>query len=207
VDSVSQSKHMLWTHLFAIWSAYWRYLANMTEPFMSVGDAAFLSNYFDHLFWLLLLAFSASVICILYRTLRRYINTVLLLLLLLVVRQEERLACKKLSDEVLAWLSVWSKVQMICMWSSWCYCHLNVSCFVRIQNGVTFLVPAYTGCPVKKAVKQVSIIACHSFVRTLYRPCSVLSYQHRRLLYQHILTFALWLFSPRFHTMLMMSIV
>jgi len=26
-------------------------------------------------------------------------------------------ACKKLSDEVLAWLSVWSEVQMICMWS------------------------------------------------------------------------------------------
>jgi len=32
--------------------------------------------------------------------------------------QEEHLACKKLSDEVLAWLSVWSEVQMICIWSS-----------------------------------------------------------------------------------------
>jgi len=30
---------------------------------------------------------------------------------------------KKLSDEVLAWLSVWSVVQMICIWSSWCHCH------------------------------------------------------------------------------------
>jgi len=29
-------------------------------------------------------------------------------------RQKEHLACKKLSDEVLAWLSVWSEVQMIC---------------------------------------------------------------------------------------------
>jgi len=27
-------------------------------------------------------------------------------------------ACKKLSDEVLAWLFVWSEVQMICIWSS-----------------------------------------------------------------------------------------
>jgi len=27
--------------------------------------------------------------------------------------QEERLACKKLTDEVMAWLSVWSDVQMI----------------------------------------------------------------------------------------------
>jgi len=27
--------------------------------------------------------------------------------------QEELLACKKLSDKVMAWLSVWSKAQMI----------------------------------------------------------------------------------------------
>jgi len=30
-----------------------------------------------------------------------------------------RPACKKLSDEVMmVWLSVWSEVQMICIWSS-----------------------------------------------------------------------------------------
>jgi len=34
-------------------------------------------------------------------------------LTLLVGHQEEHSACKKLSDEVLAWLSVWSEVQMI----------------------------------------------------------------------------------------------
>jgi len=39
-------------------------------------------------------------------------------LTLLVGRQEEHLACKKLGDEVLAWLSVWSEIQMICIWSS-----------------------------------------------------------------------------------------
>jgi len=33
----------------------------------------------------------------------------------LVEHQEEHPACKKSSDEVLAWLSVWSKMQMICM--------------------------------------------------------------------------------------------
>ena len=32
--------------------------------------------------------------------------------------QEEHLSCKKLNDEVLAWLPVWSEVQRICMWSS-----------------------------------------------------------------------------------------
>jgi len=39
-------------------------------------------------------------------------------LTLLVGHQEEHPACKKLSDEVLAWLSVWSEVQIVCIWSS-----------------------------------------------------------------------------------------
>ena len=38
-------------------------------------------------------------------------------LTLLVGRQEEHPACKKLSGVVLAWLSVWSEVQ-ICIWPS-----------------------------------------------------------------------------------------
>ena len=38
-------------------------------------------------------------------------------LMLLVGRQEGHLACKKLSGGVLAWLSVWSKVQT-CIWPS-----------------------------------------------------------------------------------------
>ena len=43
-------------------------------------------------------------------------------LTLLVRRQLGHPACKKLSGEVLAWLSVWSKVQT-CIWPSWCHCH------------------------------------------------------------------------------------
>ena len=43
--------------------------------------------------------------------------------MLLVGRQEGHPACKKLSGGVLAWLSVWSKVQT-CIWPSWCHCHL-----------------------------------------------------------------------------------
>ena len=38
-------------------------------------------------------------------------------LTLLVGRQEGHPACKKQSDEVLAWLSVWSEVQT-CIWPS-----------------------------------------------------------------------------------------
>jgi len=36
-------------------------------------------------------------------------------LTLMVGHREEYLACKKLSDEVLVWLSVWGKMQMICI--------------------------------------------------------------------------------------------
>ena len=43
-------------------------------------------------------------------------------LMLLVGWQEVHPACKKLSGGVLAWLSVWSKVQT-CIWPSWCHCH------------------------------------------------------------------------------------
>ena len=43
-------------------------------------------------------------------------------LTLLVGQQEGLPACKKLSDGVLAWLSVWSKVQT-CIRPSWCHCH------------------------------------------------------------------------------------
>ena len=52
--------------------------------------------------------------------------------------QEEHPACKKLYDEMLAWLSVWSEVQMTCIWSSWCHCHPIISCFIKIQHGLPF---------------------------------------------------------------------
>ena len=59
-------------------------------------------------------------------------------LTLLVGRQEEHPARKKLSHGVLAWLSVWNVVQMICIRSSWCHCHPIISCFSKIQNGLPF---------------------------------------------------------------------
>jgi len=86
-------------------------------------------------------------------------------LTLLIGCQEEHPAFKQLSDEVLAWFSVWSEVMMFCIWSSWCHCHPAVSCFIKIQNGLTFLVPAYPDCPGKEAVKRVSdVSSCISAV-------------------------------------------
>jgi len=98
----------------------------------------------------------------------------------LVGRQEEHLACRKLSDEVLVWfiiiiikgiyiaqvrkghkcaratnvLSVWSEVQIVCIWSSWCHCipkpyHLNPDWFYLSGKG-------FPGYPGKEAIKQVN---------------------------------------------------
>jgi len=67
------------------------------------------------------------------------------------------MACKKLSDKVWPRLSVWSEVQMICIWSSWCHCHPIMSCFIKIKIGLTFLVLSYPGCPDMYAVKWVSV--------------------------------------------------
>ena len=58
-------------------------------------------------------------------------------LTLLVGHQEEHPASKKLSDGVLAWLSVWSVVQMICI-SSRCHCHPIISWCWRYTNSVFF---------------------------------------------------------------------
>jgi len=81
-------------------------------------------------------------------------------LTLLVGHREEHPACKKLSNEVLAWLLAWNKVQIICMWSSWRHCHPVISCFINIQIGLTFLVPVYPGCPGKEAVSCLSVYWC-----------------------------------------------
>jgi len=58
--------------------------------------------------------------------------------MMLVGWQEGHLACKKLSGEVLAWLSVWGEEQMICIWSSWCHCIPIISSSSKIQNGLAF---------------------------------------------------------------------
>jgi len=42
---------------------------------------------------------------------------------------------------------------MICTWSSWCHCHPIIFWFIKIQTGLTFLVPSHPGCPGKEAVK------------------------------------------------------
>jgi len=89
-------------------------------------------------------------------------------LTLLVGWQEEHLACKKLSTAVLAWLSVWNEVQMICTWSSWCHWHPIISCFIKIHNGLPFWCPVnrggYAGCLEKRPLNGMSVFDCTNCV-------------------------------------------
>jgi len=48
----------------------------------------------------------------------------------------------------------WSDVQMIYTRSSWCHCQLIISCFIKIQIGLAFQVPAYPGCPGKRLLNR-----------------------------------------------------
>jgi len=70
----------------------------------------------------------------------------------------------------------WSEVQMICIWSSWCYCHPIVSCFIKIKIGLTFLALAYPGCRGIEAVKQLSLClngnSSSSYMKGKVRSCS-----------------------------------
>jgi len=78
-------------------------------------------------------------------------------LTLLVGLQEGHPACKKLSGEVLGWLSVWSEVQSRLACAQLMPLPLTVSCFSKIQIGFTFLVPVHPGSPGHRAVKRVCV--------------------------------------------------
>jgi len=76
-------------------------------------------------------------------------------LTLLVGRQEGHPAGKQLSSGVLAWLSVWSEVDL--PMAQLMPLPLTISCSSKIQIGFTFLVLAHPGSPGKRAVKWVCV--------------------------------------------------
>jgi len=63
---------------------------------------------------------------------------------------------------LLMWLAIWNEVQMICICASWCQCLPIISCWNKIQTGLTFLALAYPGCSWKEAVKWVSLCLWHN---------------------------------------------
>jgi len=63
---------------------------------------------------------------------------------------------KKLTDEVLVWLSVWGEVQIVCK----CPADATAipktpSSLASFKSRLVFLIPAYPGCPGKETVKRV----------------------------------------------------
>jgi len=66
--------------------------------------------------------------------------------MLLVGQQEGHPACKKLSGDLLAWLSGLERDADLHM-AQLMPLPLTVSCFSKIQIGFTFLVPAHLGIP------------------------------------------------------------
>ena len=84
---------------------------------------------------------------------------------------------------MLAWLSVWSEVQMTCIWFSWFH-HLLLQ-----QNPEWFilLVPAYPGCTGKKAIKHLCVYVFTSLLAHVISICLCcwwLTEFQKRVLYQ-----------------------
>jgi len=104
----------------------------------------------------LCLAFLISGLCALYYCITVTCTT-FRASMLLVGCQEEHLVCKKIE-----W---WDAGVVICLeWGAYDLHMIQLmplsphhSCFIKIQIGLTFLVPAYQRCPRKEAINQVSV--------------------------------------------------
>ena len=83
-------------------------------------------------------------------------------LTLLVGRQEGHPACKKLwwGAGMVIWLERGADLHTAQLMPL----PLTVSCFSKIQNGFTFLVPAAPVCPGPRAVKWVCVCVCKMFL-------------------------------------------
>ena len=73
-------------------------------------------------------------------------------------------ACKKLSGELLVWLSVWSEVQTF-IWPSWCHCHSLSLASVKSR-----LVFPFRYRP--KGVKGVGTLQCTRCQKWVHKKCS-----------------------------------
>ena len=85
-------------------------------------------------------------------------------LMLLVGRQEGHPACRKLSDGVLAWLSVWNEVQT-CIWPSWCHCHSLSLASVKSRLVLRFWYWLMWVVPDKGLLKQVCLYMSGHYVQ------------------------------------------
>jgi len=62
---------------------------------------------------------------------------------------------------VLVWLSVWSEVQIVCMWSTWCHCHpKTLSCLVLFKSRLFFFFFRYWLTQVVLEERQLNECSC-----------------------------------------------
>ena len=54
------------------------------------------------------------------------------------------------------WCGYPSAARWFCIWSSWCHCHPDISCFIKIQIGLTFWC-RLTRLSWKEAIKRVTV--------------------------------------------------
>jgi len=93
-------------------------------------------------------------------------------LTLLVGRQEGHPACKKTELRgagVVICLERGADLHM----AQWMPLPLTVSCFSKIQIGLTFLVPAYPGSPGQRVIKRVCVCVCSSVIIIKHKKCSL----------------------------------
>jgi len=64
---------------------------------------------------------------------------------------------------------------MISIWSRQCHCHPIISCFIKIQNGLTFLVSGYPGCPGNRLINGCLQFLHHFNLYTMYNKINQLS--------------------------------
>ena len=81
---------------------------------------------------------------------------------------------------MLACLSVWSEVQMICIWFSWCHCHPIISCFRKIQNGLSFWYRPTQVVLEKKAIKCFYVCVGKLFLFSLFAHICIVCYHSCR---------------------------
>jgi len=84
-------------------------------------------------------------------------------LTLLVGRQEGHPACKKQSGGVLAWLSVWNKVQT-CVWPSWCHCHSLSLAWVKSRLVLPFWYQLTRVVPEEGPLNGCMFLECYDMI-------------------------------------------
>jgi len=118
--------------------------------FYYVGEIFSVSAPIGSLFLLIPAQVSRQLDCVYFATVSFSALT------LLVGWQEGNPACKKLSGGLLAWLSVWSYVQ-ICIWPSWCHYHSLSLASVKSRLVLPFWYRLTRVVPDKGAVKRVCV--------------------------------------------------